>query len=442
MILSVTRRQMDFIRSTAFETLFGGAAGGGKSYAQLIDALIFALNYAGSKQLVLRRTFPELKRSLIQTALAVYPTQIATYGETSHKWTFRNGSVIEFGSCDSENDVTKYQSAEYDVLRFDELTHFTEFQFRYLISRVRGVNGFPKQVKSSTNPGGIGHSWVKSRYIDALVPNEESDGKIFIPARVQDNTFLMKHDPNYVKRLQLLDGRSQKALLYGEWDLFEGQYFGEFSRELHVAEPPNPIPSHWKKYLAIDYGLDMLAALWIALAPDGTAWVYREVYQSGLIISEAAEAICRAEAGEVIGQRFAPPDLFNRRQETGRSAVDIFADAGLFFDKAAGERVSGWYAVKEYLHPFTDAMGIRTAKLKISPSCKNLIRTLPALQADTANPNDTANSPHELTHAPDALRYFAASVRTDGELWTPDTQEMDAFLSYGHIWKGENQWNI
>jgi hypothetical protein len=422
---------MDFIRSTAFETLFGGAAGGGKSYAQLIDALIFAMRYAGSRQLILRRTFPELKRSLIQTSLAVYPTQIATYGETNHKWTFCNGSVVEFGSCDSENDVGKYQSAEYDVLRFDELTHFTEFQFRYLLSRVRGVNGYPKQVKSSTNPGGVGHSWVKARYIDPLVPFEQKDGKLFLPARVQDNLFLMKRDPAYVERLKLLDSRSQKALLYGEWDLFEGQYFSEFSADLHVAPPPDPIPHWWKRYLSVDYGLDMLAALWIALSPDGTAWVYREVYKKGLIISEAAQEICAAEQGESISQRLAPADLFNRRQETGRSAVDLFADAGLYFDKATGGRVSGWYAVKEYLHPFTDEQGIRTAKLKISPACRNLIRTLPALRADPNNPNDTANTPHELTHAPDALRYFAASVRTDGQLWSPESEDISAFLSYG-----------
>ena len=432
MELSVTRRQLEFIRSTAFETLFGGAAGGGKSYAQLIDALIFALQYPGSKQLVLRRTFPELKRSLIQVSLSLYPTSIATYGETSHRWKFVNGSVIEFGSCDSENDVTKYQSAEYDVIRFDELTHFTKFQFTYLLSRGRGVNGYPKQVKSSTNPGGVGHGWVKARYIDCLVPGEEKDGRLFLPARVQDNAFLMKNDPDYVHRLELLDERSRKALLYGRWDLFEGQYFGEFSTELHVCVPPDPLPSWWKRYLAIDYGLDMLAALWIALAPDGTAWVYREVYRSGLIISEAAEAIRTAEVGEHIDQRLAPPDLFNRRQETGRSAIDIFADAGLYFDRAMGERVAGWYAVKEYLRPFDDEQGICTAKLKISPVCKNLIRTLPLLTTDPANPNDTANTPHEYTHAPDALRYFAATVQPDGDAWRPDRYDGDvgAFLAY------------
>ena len=433
MQISVTRRQLEFIRSTSFETLFGGAAGGGKSYAQLIDALIFALKYPGSKQLVLRRTFPELKRSLIQVSLSLYPTHIATYGETNHRWKFVNGSIIEFGSCDSENDVTKYQSAEYDVIRFDELTHFTKFQFTYLLSRVRGVNGYPKQVKSSTNPGGIGHGWVKERYIDNMIPGEERDGKIFLPARVQDNTFLMKNDPNYIKRLEMLDERSRKALLHGEWDLFEGQYFDEFSNDIHVCVPPDPIPSWWKRYLAIDYGLDMLAALWIALEPNGTAWVYREVYQSGLIISQAAESMIAAEDGEHIDQRLAPPDLFNRRQETGRSAIDIFAEAGLYFDKAMGERVPGWYAVKEYLRPFEDEQGIRTAKLKISPVCKNLIRTLPLLTTDTVNPNDTANTPHEYTHAPDALRYFAATIQPEGMAWKPNAHDGDigAFLAYG-----------
>ncbi len=434
MEISVTKRQLQFIRSTAFETLFGGAAGGGKSYAQLIDALIFALQYPRSRQLVLRRTLPELKRSLIQTSLTLYPREVASYGETSHRWTFVNQSVIEFGYCDNENDVTRYQSAEYDVIRFDELTHFTEFQFKYLLSRVRGVNGYPKQVKSATNPGGVGHSWVKARYIDSLVPFEEQDGRLFLPAKVQDNTFLMRSDPDYVSRLKLLDSREQKALLYGEWDLFEGQYFCEFSTELHVAPMPAHIPSWWKRYLAIDYGLDMLAALWIALAPDGTAWVYREVYRSGLIISQAAEAILTAEQpDEVIAQRLAPPDLFNRRQETGRSAIEIFAEKGLFFDKAMGERVSGWYAVKEYLRPFTDEQGIRTTKLKINPTCKNLIRTLPALRADETNPNDTANTPHELTHAPDALRYFAATVRVGGVPWQLARYDGDvsAFLSYG-----------
>lgn len=433
MEISVTRKQMEFIRSTAFETLFGGAAGGGKSYAQLIDALVFALNYPRSRQLMLRRTFPELRRSLIQVSLDLYPSECAVYKESVHRWIFANESILEFGFCDSENDVTKYQSAEYDVIRFDELTHFTEFQFTYLLSRIRGVNGYPKQVKSSTNPGGVGHHWVKERYIDRLVPGEESEGRLFLPAKVTDNSFLMASDPAYIHRLNLLDEQSRRALLHGEWDLFEGQYFPEFSRDIHVQETPD-IPSGWRRYLAIDYGLDMLAALWIALDETGTAWVYREVYQSGLVISEAAQQILLAEQpGEVIDQRLAPPDLFARRQETGRSAVEIFAEHGLYFDKAAGDRIQGWYALKEYLHPFRGTQGELTARLKISPKCRNLIRTLPALQYDPNRPNDAATQPHELTHAPDALRYFTATVRAAGQLAGSSVldQDMDEFLAYG-----------
>ena len=160
------------MRSEAFETLFGGAAGGGKSHGQLLDALRFAVVYPGSRQLMLRRTMPELERSLVPAAMRLYPQSVASYKVSEHRWDFINGSTLEFGYCDAESDVTKYQSAEYDVIRFDELTHFTESQFTYLISRIRGANPYPKQVKSTTNPGGIGHQWVKSRYIDPMPPDE------------------------------------------------------------------------------------------------------------------------------------------------------------------------------------------------------------------------------------------------------------------------------
>ena len=174
MEFSVTRKQLAFINSTAHETLFGGAAGGGKSMAQLIDGFIFAMKYPASKQLVLRRTFPELKRSLIMVSLSIYPQAVCKYVESTHRWSFVNGSTIEFGFCDSENHVTKYQSAEYDVIRFDELTHFTQFQFTYMLSRIRGANNYPKCVKSTTNPGGIGHDWVKKRYIDVSPADRKS----------------------------------------------------------------------------------------------------------------------------------------------------------------------------------------------------------------------------------------------------------------------------
>ena len=184
--LSVTVKQKRFIDARQSEVLFGGAAGGGKSYGQMVDALLFALLYGGSKQLVLRRTFAELEKSLIRTSLALFPREIYTFNSTAHTGRFKNGSIIDFGYCAAESDVYQYQSAEYDVIRFDELTHFTEEQYVYLISRVRGANGFPKQIKSSTNPGGVGHGWVKARFVDPAPPCREfvgDDGlrRIFCP---------------------------------------------------------------------------------------------------------------------------------------------------------------------------------------------------------------------------------------------------------------------
>ncbi len=406
MEIKITPRQHEFISATSGEVLFGGAAGGGKSYGQIIDALLFAMKYPKSRQLILRRTLPELEKSLVRTALEVYPREIFSYKASKHEGVFKNGSYIDFGFCDSENDVYRYQSAEYDVIRFDELTHFTEQMYIYLISRVRGANGYPKQIKSATNPGGIGHGWVKARFIDIGDAGEEHLGRIFIPSRITDNSFLMRSDPGYKNRLMKLSEKDREALLYGNWDIFDGQYFTEWKREVHVIKPFE-IPKSWRRYFAMDYGLDMLAGYWIAVDDYGRAYVYREIYESGLIISEAARRI-KNSTNEKIYASIAPPDLWNRRQDTGKSAAEIFAENGVPLVSAKNDRVQGWYALKEWLSPFKDECGNVIASLRIFSNCINLIRTLPALCTDKNNPNDAAKTPHELTHAPDAIRYFVA----------------------------------
>ena len=343
MDLQISRRQKAFITADANEVLFGGAAGGGKSYGQLIDALLFGLKYPGSKQLILRRTFPELEKSLIRVSLALYPREVYTYNASKHIGTLKNGSIIDFSYCAAENDVYRYQSAEYDVIRFDELTHFTEQMYIYLISRVRGANGFPKMVKSSTNPGGVGHAWVKSRFIDIGAPDTihqcDAGTRIFIPSKVQDNKFLIESDPGYLERLKNLSEKDQKALLYGDWDIFDGQYFTEWNRARHVIAPFE-IPKSWRRYFTMDYGLDMLAGYWIAVDEGGNAYVYREIYRSGLIISEAARAIRELDEPGVYAY-LAPPDLWNRRQDTGKSAAQIFAENGISLVKAQNDRVQG-----------------------------------------------------------------------------------------------------
>ena len=422
MTLTLTRRQQAFVAAKEFEVLYGGAAGGGKSYGQLSDALLYATTYAGSKQLILRRTYGELEKTLIRQALDLYPREIFKFESSRHCGRFANGSLIDFGSLDAPNDIYKYQSAEYDVIRFDELTHFTEDMYRYLISRVRGANEFPKSVKSTTNPGGLGHSWVKSRFIDPAPPDTAFTvgglSRIFLPARLCDNPHLERADPDYRRRLELLGERERKALLDGCWDLFEGQYFSEFDREVHVVEP-FALPRHWPRYRAIDYGLDMLACLFLAVDEQGRAWVYREVYQSGLIVSQAAEAI-RAATHEPITATFAPPDLWNRHKDTGRSTAEIFHNSGIPLRKVSNDRIQGWLELKEWLRPYTDEQGQRAAALRIFTTCRNLIRTLPALAMSEHDPGDAATTPHELTHAPDALRYFTAGRPRPAHLSKPE----------------------
>lgn len=415
MELSITKRQYAFIRATAFEVLYGGAAGGGKSYGQLIDSMLYALKYGGSKQIIFRRTFPELEKSLIRVSLEIYPRNIYSYNRSSHTGTFKNGSLIDFAYCDNENDVYKYQSAEYDVIRFDELTHFTESMYTYLISRCRGANRFPKAIKSSTNPGGIGHSWVKARFIDIGMPDTEhlcgETTRVFIPAKVDDNKFLMENDPGYIKRLENLDERDKKALLYGDWDLAEGRYFTEWDREVHVIKPFF-VPSDWNKYIALDYGLDMLAAYKIAVDNNNRAYILEEIYTGkdnggdGLIVSQAAKEIQSLIGKDNVCYIYAPPDLWNRQKDTGKSIAELFYENGVKLTKVSNDRVAGWLGLREWLKVYDDETDTKTADMRIFSNCINLIRTLPELQYDPKNPADCMKEPHELTHAPDALRYF------------------------------------
>lgn len=437
MELSVTRRQRQFIDAQADEVLFGGAAGGGKSYGQLIDALLYALRYPGSRQLVLRRTLPELEKSLIRASLSIFPRSLYRYNAAQHVGQFHNKSLIDFGYCDQERDVYRYQSAEYDVIRFDELTHFTESMYLYLLSRLRGANPFPKAVKSATNPGGVGHQWVKSRFIDIgppdMVHRFAGGSRLYLPSRVQDNGFLTRADPDYVRRLENLPERERRALLYGDWDLFEGQYFSMWDRQVHVIRP-FVIPGHWRRYFTMDYGRDMLAAFWLAVDEHGRAVVYREVYRPGLLAGEAAELV-RSMTQENVSAWYAPPDMWNRHSDTGRSTADIFALHGIGLTRAKNDRVQGWYDLAEWLRPFEDEQGQRTAALRVFDCCPNLIRTLPALRYDDRNPNDAAREPHELTHAPDAIRYFVAGRPAPGSVDEPEEEpdfdrQADDFLHY------------
>ena len=404
-----SERQTEFFLAKARYVAYGGARGGGKSWAVRKKAVLLALRYAGIRLLILRRTFPELRENHI-LPLKSELMGLALYKESEKAFTFKNGSRLIFGYCDSESDVLQYQGQEYDVIFMDEATQFTEFQYATLTATLRGANDFPKRMYLTCNPGGVGHAWVKRLFIDkAYRGAERGDDYCFIPAKVTDNPALMEKDPEYVNMLKNLPPGLKEAWLLGKWDVYAGQFFMEFDREVHVIDPFE-IPSHWRRYVTMDYGLDMLAAYLIAVDEAGCAYVCREVYDGrgreagarGLIISEAAQRIREMVMGENVYLYLAPPDLWSARQETGRSVADIFREYGIVLTKVSNDRTAGWMALHERLR--ADEAGM--VRLKIFRGCKNLIRTLPLLQYDEKKPSDTAKEPHEITHAPDALRYF------------------------------------
>ncbi len=426
--LELTKTQRAFMEADADEVLFGGAAGGGKSYGQLVDALLYALKYPKSRQLILRKTFPELEHSMIFTSLGFYPRSVCTYSSSTRKWSFINGSVVEFGFCASKSDVFRYQGAEYDVVRFDELTHFTEEQYTYLISRVRGVNPYPKMVKSSTNPGGIGHTWVKRRFIDGFLPNEVHTDemgirRIFIPSQVYDNVFLMKADADYVKRLKLLPENEKKALLFGEWDIFDGQVFTEWKnsafgrktrRWSHVIEPFK-IPKQWRRFRAFDFGYSKpFAVCWFAVDNDGRAYNYRELYgctgrpDEGVrwTAQKIADEIRRIEETEDEGVHitgYADPAIWNSTGTSEGSIAEIMERRGVFFEKGNHDRLAGKMQVHNRLAFDDEGLPM----LYFFEDCRNMIRTIPQLCYDPTRPEDVNTGQED--HLYDALKYFLMS---------------------------------
>lgn len=421
------------------ELLFGGAAGGGKSESTIWDSLSYGLEYEGSRQIIFRRTFPDLQRSIINRTLQVYPKQVAKYNQSKHEWTLVNGSVIELAYWDNDSNYMNYQGAEYDVIRWEELTQFEEKWYTYMLSRLRGAKPYPRSVKSTTNPGGVGHSWVKRRFIDIgeweqvhTVSEMDDDGnplyyppgtpnagepilrnRIFIPSKVTDNIALMQNDPGYIARLMSLPDNERKQLLDGDWDTFAGQYFGEFSRSMHVVEPFT-IPDSWRKYRAMDEGYnDPFVCLWIALDPYGTAYIYREFVKNKLLSSEQVAMVnLNSPVTERYEYSVADTSFWNKAKTERVTPADIFAGNNVPLIQAKKERVNGWKRLREWLHVY-DALDhvtgkfYKTSNLKIFSNCIKTIEAIPSMIHDDKHVEDVAE--HQLDHVPDAIRYWCMS---------------------------------
>lgn len=402
---TINPKQAQFFESRARYTAYGGARGGGKSWAVQRKSILLALRYGGIKILLLRRTYKDLERNHVRAMIPLL-TGIAKYGKQDKCFTFPNGSIIELGYCAAESDVLQYQGQEYDIIFIDEATQFTEYQYDVLTACVRGANDMPHRMYLTCNPGGVGHEWVKRLFVTRHYKQSEvASDYVFIHANVYDNKQLMEQDSDYVRMLENLPPGLREMWLDGNWDVLAGRYFSEFDRSVHVIEPFN-IPDHWRRYAGIDYGLDCLACVWAAVDEFGNVYIYREYAEPDKAISIGAKEVLELQAQEHIEYVAAPSDLWARSQESGRTKADLFADAGLDLLKVTRDREAGWLAIKDMMQIYDIEAGVKESRLKIFNNCVNLIEHLPALQRSQLHPTDCATEPHEITHLPDALRYF------------------------------------
>lgn len=399
-------KQKLFFASRARYTAYGGARGGGKSWALRRKLVALCLRYPGIRCLLVRRSYAELKANHVEPLLREYAGLIA-YREADKRLDFPNGSCISLGYCSSNRDVLRYQGQEYDIIAIDEATQLNEYQFSIFKACLRGVGAVPRRMYLTCNPGGVGHAWVKRLFIDrAFRPDEDPADYRFIPAQVYDNPVLTAADPDYVRQLESLPEKLRNAWLLGRWDVFEGQFLPEFRPELHTVAPGD-IPACGLRYFAaLDYGFDMLAALLLGVDATGQVWVLREHCQPGLVLGAAGDAVSALCRDKPVEYLVASPDLWNRRQDTGRSGFEIMQSVRGVppMQPADNRRIPGWRVLREYLQ--SDEAGPR---LRISRDCRVLCDSLPALLCDASRPEDAADEPHAVTHAPEALRYALMS---------------------------------
>ena len=413
------------------ELFFGGARGGGKSdyllndYAQDIDR--YGKHWQG---ILFRRSYPELS-SLVLRSHRLWSSTGAEWKEAKHQWQFPNGAILRFRHIDRDIDARHYQGHQYPWIGFDELTNWaTPIAYNELKACRRWADAeiSTKRVRASGNPGGPGHQWVKSWFIDyassGYKPIQDSESKwwrMFIPSRVADNQILLQNDPNYINTLRGIGSKELvRAWLEGDWSAITGAYFDGFAatkdgKPWHVIEPFQ-IPSYWPRFCAYDHGFaSPFCNLWFAVSdgtvpfvPKDSLVVYRELYGAEgpnvgvrYTISQIADAILSVELpDERMEYRRADPSIF--KFEGGPSLAEEFARFKVVFSRADNNRIAGWGQVRQRLQQYDSA-----PLLQIFSTCKHLIRTLPALQHSPAQPEDLDTKGED--HAADALRYGVMS---------------------------------
>jgi hypothetical protein len=403
--------QTEFLAADEKDVLYGGAAGGGKSYAMIVDPLRYA-HVPAHRALILRRSMPEL-REMIDKSRELYPQAFpgAKFREVEKLWNFPSGAKVEFGFLERDADVYRYQGQAYSWIGFDEITHLpTEFSWNYLASRLRTTDPSIKTyLRCTANPGGVGSHWVKKRYIDSSEPNKSflgADGltRKFIPAKLIDNPYLAK-DGVYEQMLKSLPPLQRKQLLEGNWDVAEGAAFVEFDPNVHVIAP-FALPLPWERVKGIDYGYaSESCCLWGILdINDNTLIIYRELYRKGLTGEELGAIITDMEIEDPFSVNgVLDTAAWANTGTTGPTVGEALLRAGHKLRRADKNRIQGKIQIHEYLK-------IRESgrpKLQIFNTCPNLIRELQSIPLSKTNPEDVDT--HASDHAYDALRYMIMS---------------------------------
>ncbi len=395
-------KQEEFFLSTARHIAYGGSRGGGKSWAMRRKFVLLALRYPKLKILLLRRTMPELRNNHIRPLQAELDG-FAQYKDSEKTFFFPNGSFIQLGYCDHEKDVYQYQGQEYDVIGYEEATQFTEFIKDFIATSNRTTRtDFSPRIYYTANPGGAGHAWFKRLFIDRVYQNsEKAEDYVFIPAKIYDNLALMEADPGYVDKLKNLPDDLRRAFLDGDWNIFAGQFFGEFRKEKHVVKPFT-IPDHWRKWRSIDWGFkDHCAVYWYACDEDGRTYVYRELYINQTLGTSVAKQVRDLSLGEEIKYTVAGHDMWQKRGtdfNEGESIAETFSNNGVYVEKADISRLVGWNRVREYLADANDGL----PHVQIFETCANLIRTIPMQIYDERKTEDMAEGED---HCVDSFRY-------------------------------------
>lgn len=439
-----SEKQTQFLMDRHKHIGYGGARGGGKSHAVRMKAVGLGFRYPGIKLAIVRRTYPELMRNHVEPLKKIlnvgYPDKnkrAAVYNKTERVMTLLNGSTISFMYCDNERQLERFQGLEIDVLFIDEATQYDELWLQKMVACVRGVNGFPKRVYYTCNPGGRGHAYIKRIFIDRRYKTGENPEEYsFIRALVTDNKALMETNPDYKRQLEALPPKLRKAWLEGDWNIFEGQFFEEFLEEpsetvaeecglsveelkrqrrwTHVIEPFD-IPKQWTVFRSFDWGYSKpFSCAWWAVDFEGCMYRILELYGCTQTPNEGVkwepnkvfDKIHEVEtthpwlAGRNIGG-VADPAIWD--SSTGVSIEEVAAKHRVYFSKADNARIPGWMQMHYRLAFDEDGYPM----LYVFSNCKAFIRTIPLLVYDDVKVEDLDTDMED--HVADESRYACMS---------------------------------